>query len=210
MCVRFEGLPALVPGSVRFQRAPLLLLYKVVAGGTGGEHVSSRGMAYPLGRPVLDPAAEFGAHERCIHLVPTETDARSGSMASYGSHVLAMLAPVGRVWTTPGGPDAGRAACWHTDRCVAIWCATCEEGIARPTVVTPPGPPPLVLPAPTAASWDDLLDRRHAARLADRLVGEAPLRRLPVLPGRGRLAAPSEPLLVGAGPATADGRPPDG
>jgi hypothetical protein len=116
MCVRFEGLPALVPGSVRFQRAPLLLLYKVVAGGTGGEHVSSRGMAYPLGRPVLDPAAEFGAHERCIHLVPTETDARSGSMASYGSHVLAMLAPVGRVWTTPGGPDAGRAACWHTDR----------------------------------------------------------------------------------------------
>src|SRR4051794_11880734 len=123
MCVSITGEPAFVPGSVYFEREPALITYKVLK---GREHVSSHGMAYPLGQTLVDPKAVLGDHTRCIHMVPSEDVARSAMMKSYGDHIMAMLVPVSRIWTnavsSSDNAEATRVRCWHTDTCLPIWC----------------------------------------------------------------------------------------
>ena len=175
MCVQFVHTPAVVPGSARYARDPALLLYKVVEL-RNGVHRSSRALDYPLGKFIADANAIFGDHERGIHLVPSEANARQNEMGTYGSHIVSVLAPLDRVWTSPEHRALGTAACWHADGCLPIWCMVCNSGIASPDIVEPSGGRPGLLVPTGMGSIRQTRCWLGGARAVSRLL-ESPMRR---------------------------------
>jgi hypothetical protein len=60
-------------------------LGKVTTKRTNSEHQSLHGFAYPIGRTVPDPNAQFGSHTYSLHFLPNLQGARNGApMAAPG------------------------------------------------------------------------------------------------------------------------------
>ena len=171
MCIRATGVPTFVHADEATGGRAGLLLWKALRVTPGGEHVSSRGLTYPLGQTVLDPKGAFGDHLRCIHLLPTRAAAERRGARHFGDHVVAMLAPLGRVWTSPEWPKPDEPACWHTDRCIPLYCVTCQAAEVRPEAR-----PEDSIPAKSPAFLPDPVPAMEAARqLADPTRNDAAL-----------------------------------
>jgi hypothetical protein len=139
MCISAPGVPTFVRASEVAGHRPSLVLWKALRASDDREHTSSRGMTYPIGQFIQDPNAVYGDHARCIHLLPTRDAAMAlrRGLGRFEGHVVALLVPLGRVWTSPEWPAEDQAACWHTDRCLPIYCETCGDGTPLSQVVAP-------------------------------------------------------------------------
>jgi hypothetical protein len=99
-----------------------LLLGKVTTVRRGGEHISFRGLRYPLLQPVHDTKAIVGDHQHALHFAPTP-ECTLGLPDEYGSHKVAVL-PSRQVWD-PYTDEIKKKRCWHADGCVPLFCQTC-------------------------------------------------------------------------------------
>jgi hypothetical protein len=102
-------------------RTETLLLGKVTTLRRGGEHISFKGLRYPLLQPVHDTKAIIGHHTFALHFAPTPACA-IGLPDEYGSHRLAVLPS--RVWDLYTN-EIRKPRCWHSDGCIPLFCMDC-------------------------------------------------------------------------------------
>jgi hypothetical protein len=99
-----------------------LLLGKVTTIRKGGEHISFKGLRYPLLQSVHDTKAIVGRHDLALHFAATPA-CTLGLPDEFGSHRLACL-PSWQVWD-PYTTDSRKPRCWHSDGCIPLFCLTC-------------------------------------------------------------------------------------
>ena len=89
-----------------------------------GEHYSSRGFLWPIGRAVHDTNAKAGAHDHCLHFTASGASAYAPGFSSYGSHPLLVL-PAPQLWDDPFGKGGLKNRCWHSTGGVVLVCSAC-------------------------------------------------------------------------------------
>jgi hypothetical protein len=97
-----------------------LLLGKVTTK-RDGEHWSSMGFKYPVGRTVFDSKACVGSHEHGLHFAASP---KSTGFSTYGSHRLAVL-PAPALWD-PIKKGVNVPRCWHSAGATALFCLDCS------------------------------------------------------------------------------------
>lgn len=195
MCIRAIGVPTFAHADEAAGGRAGLILWKALRVSPGGAHVSSRGLVYPLAETVEDPKGVFGDHLRCIHLLPTRAAAERRNSRHFGEHVVAMLAPLGRVWTSPEWPRPDEPACWHTDRCIPLYCVTCQKVDDRPEDGVP-AKSPAILPDPVpfreaarALAEPPMRDDAALVEAVARLLRQEAGRERPASPMPGRVSS---------------------
>jgi hypothetical protein len=117
-----------------------------------GEHVSSQGFTYPIGRTVYDQNAIVGDHGRALHFTASP-DSTKYLQGNYGSHRLAVLpAPV--IWDSPETHGLTKR-CWHSFGAHSLLCLDCE-GVELDVLTRPDFWQDLMLPdftIPLEAVW---------------------------------------------------------
>lgn len=136
MCIEAAGTPLFIPANRRLQWPPAILCFKCLLFAERGVHTSAMGLDYPLGQKVVDTQAKIGSHEKCIHLYPTYEAAINHTNGN-DLHIVAMVVPITNYWTNADTLSNG-PTCWHADMCLPIWCYTCSEGAAKPTLAPIP------------------------------------------------------------------------
>jgi hypothetical protein len=130
MCVEFLTSPFLLPltetttSTGRTLRTETLLLGKVTTLRRGGEHISFKGLRYPLLQPVHDTKAIVGHHTFALHFAP-KPDCTLSLPDEFGSHLLAAL-PSRQVWD-PYTNEIRKPRCWHSDGCIPLFCLSCWD-----------------------------------------------------------------------------------
>jgi hypothetical protein len=128
MCVDTSTDPFILPLTETTTQSGLtvwmesLLLGKVTTLRRGGEHISFRGLRYPLLQPVHDTKAIVGRHDYALHFAPTP-ECTLGLPDEYGSHRIAVL-PSPQLWD-PYTADIRKPRCWHSDGCHPLFCLDC-------------------------------------------------------------------------------------
>jgi hypothetical protein len=128
MCVETITSPFILPlaetttQTGMWLRIDTLLLGKVTTMRQGSEHISFRGLRYPLLQPVHDTKAIIGRHDFALHFTPTP-DCTLGLPDEFGSHCLAVL-PSRDVWD-PYTDEIRKPCCWHSNGCWPLFCLTC-------------------------------------------------------------------------------------
>jgi hypothetical protein len=87
-----------------------------------GEHISFKGLRYPILQPVHDTKALVGDHQKALHFAATPA-CTLGLPDEFGSHQLAVL-PSRRVWD-PYTEEIQKKRCWHADGCIPLFCLSC-------------------------------------------------------------------------------------
>lgn len=101
-----------------------LVLWKVTSKNPrDGEHWSSGGFCYPIGRTVYDANAIVGNHSRALHFAASPNSARSLQYGS-DSHRLAVL-PTPQVWK-PVKNSRQTNRCWHSSGATTLFCCECD------------------------------------------------------------------------------------
>lgn len=142
MCIKSTEFPFLIPLELLTSSTGShlltvsMLLGKVTTKRRNGEHVSSRGLLYPLRQTIHDVQAEAGSHSHALHFAPTpECNIRLPD--SFGSHRVAVI-PGPAVWDPleewnprkalhPGTGEVPEPRCWHSDSCSTLFCMDCWE-----------------------------------------------------------------------------------
>jgi hypothetical protein len=130
MCFQDASAPVIIPVAMEKTRTGTqlltvsFLLGKVTTLRRNGEHISFRGMRYPIGQTIHDTKAIFGSHDFALHFAATPA-CTIGLPDEFGSHRLAVL-PGPRVWDPMTKKEqAGR--CWHSDSCTPVVCLECSK-----------------------------------------------------------------------------------
>jgi hypothetical protein len=162
MCVEFREQPYVVTLK-RFctEDGSEVVYYSLLLGKVthkrNGEHRSSHGFAWPIGRPIRDANAIVGLHDRALHFASSPKSAHR--LHGYGSHRLAVL-PAPKVWE-PVRNGSKTPRCWHSSGGIVLFCADCD-GIRLPVLDDPAFWHDLALPGslPGGLSLLDLLDKK--------------------------------------------------
>jgi hypothetical protein len=86
------------------------------------EHISFKGLLYPLLQPVHDTKAIVGDHQKALHFAATP-ECTIGLPDEFGSHKVAVL-PSRQVWA-PYTNEIKKPRCWHADGCIPLFCLSC-------------------------------------------------------------------------------------
>jgi hypothetical protein len=129
MCYEFDEQPYIIPlEQHQTQAGVLLLTYSFLLGKVTekrqGEHISSRGFFWPIGRNVSDSNAIVGDHDRALHFAPSP-DCASELIGEYGSHLLGVL-PAPAIWD-PVKKQQKTERCWHSPGAHTLFCFSCEN-----------------------------------------------------------------------------------
>jgi hypothetical protein len=127
MCYKSKDLPFLIPlelfnTSHDTQLLTISMLLGKVTTKRNGEHISSRGMLYPIRQTIHDPKAKEGRHDFALHFAPTP-ECAIALPDSFGSHRLAVL-PSPQIWD-PLTEEQDSSRCWHSDGCTPLFCMDC-------------------------------------------------------------------------------------
>jgi hypothetical protein len=138
MCFDDPAFPCLIPvhvtsSSTGTKLLTVSLLLGKVTTIRHGEHISFRGMRYPLLETIHDSQAIPGSHDSAMHFAATPVSA-IGLPDEFGSHRLAVL-PGTRVWDSLKDMKL-RNRCWHSDSCTPLICLDC--GRLRPEDLSNP------------------------------------------------------------------------
>jgi hypothetical protein len=129
MCFPDDSFPFILPVAVTATRSGTkhltvsLLLGKVTTL-RHGEHISFRGLRYPLRQPVHDTMAIPGSHDYALHFAATPA-CTIGLPDEFGSHRLAVL-PSPQLWD-PFTEQEENSRCWHSDSCIPLFCMDCWQ-----------------------------------------------------------------------------------
>jgi hypothetical protein len=127
MCFEDSNLPFVFPLDLRqtsndTQLLTVSMLLGKVTTKRNGEHISSRGMLYPIRQTIYDRKAQEGSHKFALHFAATpECDIALPD--SFGSHRLAVL-PSPQIWD-PLTEEQDSSRCWHSDGCTPLFCMDC-------------------------------------------------------------------------------------
>ena len=130
MCFPDASFPFIIPLAENTTRTGThlvtvsLLLGKVTTLRRNGEHISFRGLRYPIGQPIHDTQAIPGSHDFALHFAATPA-CSIGLPDEFGSHRLAVL-PGPRVWE-PFTKQEQVGRCWHSDSCTTLFCMDCSK-----------------------------------------------------------------------------------
>ena len=127
MCFEDPSVPWLMPGAVTTtSTGTKLLTVSLLLGKVTtirhGEHISFRGLRYPLHQTIHDTKARPGSHDYALHFAATPACA-IGLPDEFGSHRLAVL-PSPRIWA-PFTTAHANNRCWHADGCTPLFCLDC-------------------------------------------------------------------------------------
>ncbi len=135
MCFKSIEFPFLIPLELLMTNTgsrllTLSMLLGKVTTKRHGEHVSSRGMLYPLRQTIHDVKAVAGDHQYALHFAPTP-ECAIGLPDAFGSHRLVVI-PAPDVWDPlppkalpPGKGEVPEPRCWHSDGCTPLFCMDC-------------------------------------------------------------------------------------
>jgi hypothetical protein len=139
MCFQDASAPVIIPVAMEKIRTGAqlltvsLLLGKVTTVRRNGEHISFRGLRYPIGQTIRDTKAKIGDHDFALHFATTPA-CTIGLPDEFGSHRLAVL-PGPRVWDPITKKDQ-KGRCWHSDSCTPVVCLDCWK--LKPEELTNP------------------------------------------------------------------------
>jgi hypothetical protein len=127
MCYKDSNRPFIIPLEIGItaqgrQLVTVTLLLGKVTTKRNGEHVSSRGLLYPIHQTIHDTNAKAGDHANALYFAASPESAFA-LHDNYGSHVLAVI-PGPQVWD-PLSEKQNPARCWHSDSCTPILCMDC-------------------------------------------------------------------------------------
>jgi hypothetical protein len=135
MCFDDPSVPSLMPVAVTTtSTGTKLLTVSLLLGKVTtirrGEHISFRGMRYPLLETIHDPQAIQGSHDSALHFAATP-ECAIGLPDEFGSHRLAAL-PAPAVWDPlekwyAATDEKRKSRCWHSDGCLPLFCLDCEN-----------------------------------------------------------------------------------
>jgi hypothetical protein len=144
MCFADPSFPCLIPvqvtsSSTGTKLLTVSLLLGKVTTIRHGEHISFRGMRYPLLETIHDPKAIPGSHDYAMHFAATPVSA-IGLPDEFGSHRLAVL-PAPAVWEplekwSAATDENRKGRCWHSNGCLPLFCLDC--GNLKPEDLTNP------------------------------------------------------------------------
>jgi hypothetical protein len=139
MCFKSTEFPFLIPfelltSSTGSHLLTVSMLLGKVTTKRHGEHVSSRGMLYPIRQTIHDTKAVAGDHQYALHFAPTP-ECAIGLPDAFGSHRLVVI-PGPAVWDPleewqpvkalhPGTRDVPEPRCWHAEGCTPLFCMDC-------------------------------------------------------------------------------------
>jgi len=144
MCFKSTEFPFLIPLELLMTNTgshllTVSMLLGKVTTKRNGEHISSRGMLYPISQTIHDVKAVAGDHQYALHYAPTP-ECAIGLPDSYGSHRLAVL-PAPDVWDpleewNPLKEEAPASRCWHSNGATPLFCLDCWN--LKPADLTEP------------------------------------------------------------------------
>jgi hypothetical protein len=145
MCYKDDSLPFYLPWELRnTSNGTRCLTYTILLGKVttkrNGEHISSRGLLYPIHQTIHDVNAKEGNHEHALHFA-ANPECTLALPDSYGSHRLAVLPPPDvwdphEEWNLVKGWDPRKelqppkpvdfpSRCWHSNGCTILFCMDC-------------------------------------------------------------------------------------
>jgi hypothetical protein len=132
MCFKDAALPFIIPlemhnTSTGTQLLTVSLLMGKVTTLRNGEHISSRGLLYPIRQTIHDTKAKTGNHNYALHFAATP-ECNIGLPDDFGSHRLAVL-PSPQIWDPLTEAEQKEEdqppRCWHSDGCTPLFCMDC-------------------------------------------------------------------------------------